>query len=325
MVVSKKLIGKILAMPIYMSSGIVLLGTGSILTELAIDKILKRGITTVYIEDNSCVIDMQEMIETKEKLKILFDMKVLFDNVEKNKRLDSNLAEKIVTNVVQNINLSENAFLYSNVSMGENTGLELTIHSFEVLVYSILVGLRRKYDSKKILNLGLGALLHDIGKIFEEDKKHTNLGYNFVKSQMNIPTTSYICILQHHEYEDGSGYPDGLKGDNIYELSKIVGICNEYINLIHSKETHLPSEAIEIMTARAITKFDQDIFKSFMNSVYCYPNGLEVRLTTNQVGIVVKQNKELPTRPIIGAFEDGKPILVDLTKQLTNNIEEIIW
>lgn len=325
MVVTKKLVGKILAMPIYTHTGTVLLNTGSMLTEGAIEKIQGRGITTLYIEDDTCDIEMQEMIDSRVKLKVLFDIKMLFDGVEKNKKLDSKLAEKIVKDIVQNINLSENAFLYSNVSFGKETGLELAIHSFEVLVYSLIIGLNRRYDAKRILNLGLGALLHDIGKLFDEGKAHTTLGYNFVKAQMDIPTTAYLCILQHHEFEDGSGFPQALKGANIYEFSKIVGMCNEYIGLLHRQQSHLPSEAIETMTARAVLKFEQDIFKTFINSIYCYPNGLEVRLNNGYRGIIIRQNKDLPTRPIVGVFQNGKPILVDMTKELTVAIEELIW
>lgn len=325
MVVTKRLVGKILAMPIYTHIGTILLNTGNMLTEGAIEKIQGRGITTVYIEDDTCDIEMQEMIDSKIKLKVLFDIKMLFDGVEKNKKLDTKLAEKIVKEIVQNINLSENAFLYSNVSFGKETGLELAIHSFEVLMYSLIVGLNRRYDAKRILNLGLGALLHDIGKLFDLGRSHTAAGYNFVKAQMDIPTTAYLCVLQHHEYEDGSGFPQGLKGENIYEFSKIVCMCNEYVDLLHSQKSHLPSEAIETMTARAVVKFEQDVFKTFINSIYCYPNGLEVVLNNGHRGIVVKQNKDLPTRPIVGIVDNGRPVLMDMTKELTVAVEELVW
>jgi HD-GYP domain-containing protein (c-di-GMP phosphodiesterase class II) len=325
MVLTKKLVGKILAMPIYTHSGMILLNSGSMLTEGAIEKIQGRGITTLYIEDDSCDIEMQEMLDSKVKLKVLYEIKVLLDQIEKSKKLNSDLAEKIVKEVIENINLSENAFLYNNVSFSKDTGLELTIHSFEVLIYSLIVGLNRRYDAKKLLNLGLGALLHDVGKLFDSSHQHTTVGYNFVKAQMNIPTTAYMCIVQHHEYEDGSGYPQKLKSENIYELSKIVAICNEYVNLLHSERSHLPSEAIETMTARAVVKFQKDIFRSFINSIYCYPNGLEVRLNTGEVGIVVKQNRELPTRPIVAYIKSEEVVLIDLTKHLTIYIEELMW
>ncbi|MCM0649080.1 HD domain-containing protein [Clostridium swellfunianum] len=325
MVLSKKLVGKILAMPIYTHIGTTLLNKGSMLTEGAIEKIQNRGIATVYIEDDSCEIELQEMLDSKIKLKAIFDIKVLFDEAEKNRKLNTVLAENIVKNIMENINLSENAFLYNNVSFGKETGLELAMHSFEVLIYSLIVGLNRKYDAKKALNLGLGALLHDIGKVFGSGREHAILGYNFAKAQMDIPTTTYLCILQHHEYEDGSGFPKQLKGNNIYEFSKIVAMCNDYINLLHNQESHLPSQAIETMIARAVTKFDKDIFKTFINSIYCYPNGLEVKMDSGARGIVIRQNKELPTRPVVGVIRENTPILIDMTKELTASIEEIVW
>jgi HD-GYP domain-containing protein (c-di-GMP phosphodiesterase class II) len=168
---------------------------------------------------------------------------------------------------------------------------------------------------KKLISLGLGALLHDVGKIFTEDEGHPHAGYNFVKNNSNISTTSYICLLQHHEYEDGSGYPQRLRGDKIYELSKVVGICNEYVNMLHKENSKLPNEVIEKMTAWAVLKYDHGIFRSFVKAIYCFPNGLEVKLNNDKVGIVVRQNKDLPTRPVVAVFEGERPQAIDLTSQ----------
>lgn len=325
-ILTKKLEGHKLAVPIYMTSGMILLNTGSTLTESTINKLLQLGCTTVYIQDNSCAIEVQEMVDTKIRLEIIKEIKTLFEDIKKNKKLDKDLVERIVDKAIENLNLSENAFLYNNISYDRSAELELILHSLEVMVYSLVVGVNMRFDLKKLSNLGMGALLHDIGKLFKEDESHVHEGYSFLKSHTRIPTTSYICVLQHHEYEDGSGYPEKLKGDKIYELSKIVGICNDYVILLHSKEIYLPNEIIEIMTAKAIIKYDHEIFRSFKKAVYCYPNGSEVRLSNYKLGIIIKQNKDLPTRPIVAVFEGDKPIAIDLTRQeyQTVFIEEVI-
>jgi HD-GYP domain-containing protein (c-di-GMP phosphodiesterase class II) len=325
-ILTKKLFGHKTALPIYMANGVILLNAGNVLTEKLIIRLQDLGINTVYIEDNSFAIELQEMLNSKVRLEIIKDIKILFDDIRKNNKLDETLAEKIVDKTIENLNLSENAFLYNNVSFEKNTEFQLLLHSLEVMIYSILVGVNLRYSVKKLSSLGIGALLHDIGKIFESGEKHTQVGYDFVKRNTKIPTTAFVCLLQHHEYEDGSGFPQGLKSDKIYELSKIVGICDQYVNLLKNENTPLPNDALELMTAKAVTKYDHEIFRKFTKAIYCYPNGLEVRLNGNRTGIVVKQNKDLPTRPIVAIFEDGKPILIDLTSQLyqTTFIEEVI-
>jgi HD-GYP domain-containing protein (c-di-GMP phosphodiesterase class II) len=325
-ILTPKLIGHKIAMPIYMANGVILLNAGNILKEKLIMKLQDLGINTVYIEDDSYAIELQEMLNSKIRLELMKDIKTLFEEVKKNNKLDQTFAEKIVDKAIESLNLSENAFLYNNVSFEKNTDFQLVSHSFEVMIYSIIVGVNLRYNVKKLASLGIGALLHDIGRIFDSSEKHTTVGYDFVKKNSKIPTTAYVCLLQHHEYEDGSGFPQGLKSDKIYELSKVVGICDEYVKLLHSESAHLPNDVIEMMTAKAVTKYDHAIYRSFTKAVYCYPNGLEVKLNNNRTGIVVKQNRDLPTRPIVAIFENGKPVLLDLTTQQyqTTFIEEVI-
>ena len=102
--------------------------------------------------------------------------------------------------------------------------------------------------------------------------------------------------------------------------------CCKYGEKYSKLKNFLQNDAIETMTARAVLKYDHDIFKSFVKAIYCYPNGLEVRLNNGRVGIVLRQNKDLPTRPTLAVFEEGKPILLDLTsnENQTLFINEVI-
>lgn len=325
-VLTEKLMGVIIGTTIYSPRGTVLLKAGGILTQSYIKKLQRMGIASVYIEDDSCPIELQEILETKIKLEIIRNIVVLFNTTLKEKKIEVDLAERIVKKTLENINLSENAFLYNNVSFSDSKDFSLVLHSFEVMVYSLITGINKKLDIKKLTNLGIGALLHDIGKCFSEDEDHARTGYELAKRNGQITTTSYLCLLQHHEYVDGSGYPEKLRGDKIYEFSKIVCIANDYVNLINNTSIQLQNDAIETMTARAVLKYDHDIFKNFVKAIYCYPNGLEVRLNNGRVGIVLRQNKDLPTRPTLAVFEEGKPVLLDLTsnENQTLFINEVI-
>jgi HD-GYP domain-containing protein (c-di-GMP phosphodiesterase class II) len=319
-VLTEKLKGLVIANPIYSGNGMIMLNKGAVLTERNIKKLQRLGVIIVYIEDDSCPIELQEILDTKTKLEIMKDIAILFNGISKEKKINVNLCEKIVKRTMENINLSENAFLCSNISFNENKELEIVMHSFEVMIYSLITGINRKFNVKKLNNLGVGALLHDIGKLFSEGEEHAKAGYELTKNNTEISTTSYLCLFQHHEYEDGSGFPQKLTSEKIYEFSKIVCIANDYVNLVNNLGSHLPNEAIETMTARAVFKYDHEIFKNFVKAIYCYPNGLEVRLDNQRVGIVVRQNKDLPTRPIIAVFKDGKPLLLDLTSSENQTI-----
>ena len=118
-------------------------------------------------------------------------------------------------------------------------------HSVNVSMLAIYLALRMGFDNPVVLeNLGAGALLHDIGKFqvwmeatqnsetLDEPeeilKQHSILGAQFLMAEGEVPREVITLIAQHHEYYDGSGYPQGMKGNEIFELAKILTIANEF-------------------------------------------------------------------------------------------------
>lgn len=81
--------------------------------------------------------------------------------------------------------------------------------------------IRKKYSQDKILKLGIGAILHDIGKMVSNGEDHTIEGYKLVKSNNYFSATLCTCIRSHHENEDGSGYPEKLKGTRYMSLQRL--------------------------------------------------------------------------------------------------------
>ena len=126
------------------------------------------------------------------------------------------------------------------------------------------------------LNIAYAALLHDIGKSLlpkelldrqdklSEDEKalinqHPRIGYKYLSSTYNLNSLSKLIVLQHHERPDGKGYPDGLKGDNILDLSNVVSIADAYDNLstdFPEKRAMFPSDVLEYLMSNAESKFD---------------------------------------------------------------------
>ena len=323
-VLNEKIVGKELAVPIYTQSGMIYLNAGSILNEKSIERIKKIGINIVYIEDGINDVTLQEIYDTPLRLKAIKDLKSVFDDCKKNNRISEKPIIEIVENIIKNINISENAYLYNNVAKSDDN-LTLCTHSLNVAILSIAIGYNKKYSNDKLLKLGIGAILHDIGKLFKMGEEHTTVGYRLVKSNNYFSPTSCTCIISHHENEDKTGYPEKLTGDKIYEFAKIVSICNEYINLLDSNDVMLPHDAIEKITAMTGVKFSHEIYKDFVGSIYCYPNGLTVKINNGVEAMVIKQNKNMPIRPIVAYKENGEVKYANLMDNPTLFIEEVVF
>jgi HD-GYP domain-containing protein (c-di-GMP phosphodiesterase class II) len=315
-------VGKELAEPIYMPNGQIFANKGLILSEKIINHIKSIGIETVYISDENEDVKVEEIIPANIRLKIIKLLDDLFNNIANKRGVEKKHIEEIIDCIMQNINISENAFLLNNV--GKKDKLKnLCQHSLSVAILSIVVGKNKNYDEKKITNLAIGALLHDVGKLFTQGEDHVKIGYDYIKQYNWISPISSICIYSHHENMDGSGYPEGIKGDKIYEFAKIVSIVNEYVRLT-VENNMMPNDVLEIITSKATNQFDQNIYRDFIQSIFCYPNGIPVKLTNGADAVVVKQNKNFPTRPNVVVYKNGKPVeILNLVENTTLFIEKI--
>lgn len=320
---NEKIIGEELAVSIYLPNGMIFANKGTTITNANLIILKNIGIDTVYIKDGNEDINLTEVIKTPLRLEITNSLKNVFDNIKKNSVVDEEKIMEIANKIINNLNVSENSFLLNNIGH-KNEDFKLVTHSINVCILSLMVAIDKKYPKDKLEKLAIGALLHDVGKLFADGEEHCKAGYELIKSKTHIPVTSYMCIYQHHEYENGTGYPEKIKGDKIYEFSKIVSICDEYFNLLQAKKFTLPSFAIEYINSEVGTKFDSEIFKSFLNSVYCYPNGLYVKLTNGEQGVIVFQNKNFPTRPMVGIVKNGTPVIHNLMDNLSLFVQEVV-
>lgn len=119
------------------------------------------------------------------------------------------------------------------------------VHSINTTIYSILIAIKSGLPTHELKELAEGALLHDLGKIilnesillkssaltqeeFNHIKLHPSLGYEALEKKHLLSDASRLVVLQHHERLDGSGYPDGLKGEEIHPYAQIVAISDVY-------------------------------------------------------------------------------------------------
>ncbi|QAA33423.1 HD-GYP domain-containing protein [Clostridium manihotivorum] len=319
-----KLIGQVLGNPIYTESGTMFVNRGNKITDRAIALLRKMGIITIYIEDGNDDFNLQEVLEAPIKLNAIKVLKQIFEEVKKKEYVDEKKVTELVKDIMSNMNLSENAAMISNLVPNDDLA-KLAVHSLDVTVLTLMVGIKKRYDEKKLAKLGAAALLHEIGKLFTNDKDHVKKAQEIIKRNPSFMSTTYMAVFYMFEREDGSGL-FGVSGDKVHEFAKILGICDEYINDISGTEAMIPHEAIEKITADAISKFDKQIYKDFVESVYCYPNGLQVKLNNGLKAVVVMQNKGSTTRPILAAEVNGNYKFINLLdgENLTLFIEEVI-
>ncbi|MBU1488000.1 HD-GYP domain-containing protein [bacterium] len=198
-------------------------------------------------------------------------------------------------------------------------------HSVNVTVLSVVMGIELGLSRKELEELALGAMFHDLGKIkigyqilnkqgsltskeFERIKKHPLEGYKIV---MNDPESSEITKLvarHHHERQDGTGYPDGLKEDQINNYAAIVAVADVYDALTADRpyrKALAPYEAMKTIIVGSKRHFNQKIVETFLDSMSIYPQGSFVRLNTGEMAIVTRTNRKAVIRPVIKLLVDG--------------------
>lgn len=307
-ILTPKLVGEVLATSIYTSNGGLLLKGGVVLNTRFLNHLTSLGITTVYIEDENTDITLQEKLDALIRVQVLKDIRDEFMQIAKSKQVDDTEVKRIVNTLIMNINLSENAFAPNNITSSEGDTAFVT-HALDVALLSIAVGVGKGYSSEKVQHLAIGALLHDIGKLFTKDSnEHSEVGYDIARTNTWLPSTSTIVIKQHHD----------VTPPNTHEYSKIVNVCNAYMNLQASNL--LPYQIIEQLAIN--TPFDT--YQDFVKTVYTYPNGMEVILNNGQNGVVVSQNKGFPSRPVVVARSAYGLDKLNLTKDLTLFIDQIV-
>ena len=313
---------EILAKDIYSSGGIILISEGTILKQEYIQKLLELRITDVFVEDEiSRDIQVQDITEEKineqcfEILKKMLD-RFSFSSIEELEQL-SNTA----TDIMQEV-LAQDKIIYT-VSNVRDYSQSLYEHSLSVTALSILIAIRAGYSKEQIKEIAVGALLHDIGfinvkesykgcileemeePIQKEVKRHVVYGYIELEQQEWVSSISKEIILYHHERLDRSGYPFHMPENKLKKQVRLVSICDAFDNMVYGnfeKRLKVHEALDELVTVSGI-KFDFDLVNLFIRSVAPYPTGTLVSLNSGELGMVLRQNVETPTRPLIRIVE----------------------
>lgn len=316
--------GMKLAKAIFTSDGKVLITSGVELQEATIARLYESGIPDVYIEDgathNLTISNDQECEKTREEAKLLAQ------NVLENYTFSSSTSDDKVRYTIESIvdELLSKKDILINLSDMKLVDDYTFAHSVNVCVLSLITGIGLGFNTSRLRDLGIGAILHDIGKLkvpeeilkkpsqltieeFEEIKKHTVYGYEILRNSKNVSMISAFIAFGHHERYDGSGYPLQLRGENIHQCARIVAVSDVYDALTSDRVYRNKMrryEVIEYISSLSSHHFEKEIVDSFMKYIALYPVGTGVLLNTNERGIVTAVNRSMPTRPIVKIIVD---------------------
>jgi putative nucleotidyltransferase with HDIG domain len=214
-------------------------------------------------------------------------------------------------------------------------GDNASLHSVNVAVVSMLMGRTFGLAEDEMLDVAVGALMHDMGKLelpervrhrddsFSQAERelyqdHVTRGVSMART-MGLQPGAIQLIAQHHENADGSGFPLKLTSDRMTTAARVVSLINRYDNMCNP---HVPSraltphEALSQLFAQGKSRYDTAILGAFIRMMGVYPPGSTVQLTDDRFAMVVSVNSSRPLKPKVLVHDSKVPreeaLLLDL-------------
>lgn len=326
--------------PVYGSCGELLLNRNIVLTKRYIEALKKNNVLVVEVEGP---VPLKE-VEVKEELSAAIRagaMQQLYSFV--NRKDMSIISIKESVEVLLEEILSGREVIDQLVDLC-SLDMYTFAHSVDVCVLSLLAGIKLGFKREKLLALGVGAILHDLGKTlikpeilnkpgkltqqeFEAVMTHPLKGWKLVEEREGdaIHPRSKKIILNHHERYDGSGYPRKLKAGEIDLFSAICAVSDVY-NAMTTDRVYRKAfpahEVYEMLLASCNSKFDKEAVNALLSCIKPYPVGTMVKLSNGKVACVVSQNDSLPFRPKVKVLPSGE--ICDLERELSVVIEKVL-
>ena len=364
--------GMRLARSLYNHRGDVLLARGATLDEAFIRSVRQRGYHSIYIMDgiaddveplglvsqrlrSATVRNLDSMFElvadatrpvrdeaAEEGAHVLRDVPPKLNNaVERQVRrleeqVEQLLGEALEANILQGV---------ASLKSHDNYTFE---HSVDVAVYGVMLGRKLALDHEYLRDLALGCLLHDIGKMYVDQRvlnkpgklnslefkqvmRHTSLGFQLMRQMpINSPRPAHVA-LQHHEHQSGEGYPNHLTGSNrifrtprerfdrtrmtlLAELSAVADVCSALSSDRPHRSAFTPAEVLTLLRRMAGEHLNSEAVEAFVSMVEVYPVGVHVRFGGSKYrgcyGVVVECRPSAPNQPLVRLLfdPDGMPI-----------------
>jgi len=231
--------------------------------------------------------------------------------------------------------------LFVEAIQRDDTAKYLINKSINVAIYAVRLADQLGYARPAQMEIGLAGLLHEVGMCaisdrivhkreqlsgseFGQIRRHSEAGYKILKDHSDRHPYLAEVALQVHERIDGSGYPQGLKGDEIHEYAQIIGLVDVYEALTHSRpqrDRFSPFAAVKDLIRTGKSLFAKDHLKALLTAFSIFPISTWVRLNSNAVGRVIATYPDQPMRPKLQIEYDsqGRKVLTERVVNLPDN------
>ena len=234
-------------------------------------------------------------------------------------------AKQLIDDIVEKLMCDDNVTLH--LMNGKNEFEDIYFHSLNVAVIAMMIGQAKGYSAEQLKALSFAALFHDMGKIkiptailrkqvplSEPEsnylKLHTKYGLDMANQIEGFPESAKTVIVQHHELRDGSGYPEGLKGDEIDELAQVIIVANAFDNLCHTPvaaEQKIPYTALSHLYKNCKHLYKEENLNILIKFMGVFPPGTVVQLSNNMVGLVISVNASHLLFPNVLVYDPAVP------------------
>lgn len=244
-------------------------------------------------------------------------------------------SEALVGDCVQELMRGNDSVI---VLLSEGVGERNALHPVNVMVLSLLLGKAQGMSAQALQDLGMAALLHDIGKLrlpasvmlpyagmslAEQERYRSHVAESVALGKnMGLPSSVLLAMAQHHEMFDGSGFPQRLQTEDLCMAGRIISLVNRYERLCNparASQGMTPHEALSTMYAQQKNQFDPMVLGLFIRMMGVYPPGSVVQLVDDRYALVIAVNASRPLRPRVIVYDPQVPrdeaMVLDLDTQ----------
>ncbi|MFT9486712.1 MAG: HD-GYP domain-containing protein [Tepidibacillus sp.] len=341
----------ILNQDIYSELGGIIFKKGTILKERDQEILRAFGITKVEIDQESDVKENQEKVanKTKNQLNPIDDFNTYFKNalkvidiVLKNAQGNASIPIMAIREALYPLLQDQyiNPKYLINLKSDSNDFTKYASHhALSVSLLSYAIGKWVGLEKNEWIQLALAGILHDIGMSripshilysknklvpyeYEEIKMHTFYGYKMLNHTMGLSKGTHLAVLQHHEREDGSGYPLHFKEQQIHFYAKIVAVADIFHAMISKRNyrsEYSPYLVIDHLLNESYQKLNSFIVRTFAKHMVNLSIGNKVILSNGMVGDIIYIDQNSPTRPMIKTREG----IINLAQEINLHIKEV--
>ncbi len=255
--------------------------------------------------------------------------------------VDTEKARSLVTQMADQVIQNPDALVW--LTQMKSRDEYTATHCINVCILALTFGRCMGLGEKELHQLGLGALLHDVGKMqvpgeilnkpgklskeeFQVMMTHPGKGHAMLADGHDIDPASLHIVLHHHERLDGAGYPNGLVSDDIPMLTRISSIVDVYDAITSDRCYHdgiAPANGLENLFKWSEGNFDVPLLERFIKCVGIFPIGSVVRLSTQEIGMVIATDEDRRLKPVVLLIIDAKGDLYQPRRLI--NLSSTAW